>query len=124
MKKLLLLLLIVGYANATSLEDRFLSDWNESNKEKFYLFLGLQAFDVASTYYVIKTKKGEERNPLYGKNPKIGTLLLAKAVVIPVFYYLVDGLNEDYKKYTLNFTNTLFFIVGANNVMVGANIKF
>ena len=122
MKKILLLIMLSVFSFGNWLENK---DWNESTNNRFNLFLGLQALDVASTYYVLKTKKGEEANPIYGKNPKIGTLLLGKVVLIPLIYASVNNLeNTKHRNMLLNIVNVMYIGVTANNIAVGFNIKF
>lgn len=125
MKKLLLIVLLALSLNADGLENTLYNGWSDKNADKFNLFMGLQALDVVSTHYVIKGGKGTESNTLlYGSNPKLKDLLLAKAILIPVVYTLLEFQNEEWKGYTLNVVNTMYVAIGANNIAIGAGIKF
>ena len=123
MKKIILILLIAIYSQATWLDQPVNNNWNESTNTKFKYFVGLQMVDVVSTYYALH-HGGVEANPLYGSNPKVGNMLLTKAVMIPLVYLSINHMNTKTADIMLNVLNVLVLSVSVNNVMGGMNIKF
>ena len=123
MKKLILIILLAIYSQANWLEEPINENWKSSTDTKFKYFVGLQLADVASTYYALHNG-GVEGNSFYGKHPKVGHLLLAKAVVIPLMYYTIENVSTSTADTFLDVMNVLFIGVVGNNVMVGMDIKF
>ena len=67
--------------------------WSTPDKALLGTFVALQAIDVAQTKRVLK-RGGYEMNPLFGKHPSDGQLLLGKAVGTSAIYWLSDNYPE------------------------------
>jgi len=67
--------------------------WTTTDKVLLGSFVALQAIDVAQTKRVLK-RGGYEMNPIFGKHPSDGQLLLGKAIGTSAIYWLSDNYPE------------------------------
>ena len=68
-------------------------DWSTTDKVLFGSFTALQVIDAAQTKRVLK-RGGYEMNPIFGKHPSDGSLVLGKAIVTGAVYLLADSCPE------------------------------
>jgi len=97
-------------------KDRIFKDleWNEQTTDiQWYLFYGLQAADVYSTYRGLKYNCIIEGNPLLGDRPTLPHMITHKTVFLaPIWMLQNEGI---YTKRELNTYNTMAGLVVYNN---------
>ena len=65
------------------------ADWSTTDKVLLGSFVTLQVVDVAQTKQVLK-HGGYEMNPIFGKHPSDGSLVLGKVIVTGAVYWIAD----------------------------------
>jgi hypothetical protein len=81
-------------------------------------YQALNAVDVVQTCEALSTGRYEERNPLFGKNPKCGTLVGVKAAAGVLHYLLFSHVNARNPKTARTFSQ---LSVGIQGTVVGLN---
>jgi hypothetical protein len=122
MKYLLLLLL-----SLPSFAD--FSDWSETEQKLWHWQVGLQTYDVLQTYDLIRCQRQnfcrfQERNPLFGKEPKIEEIILLKVVGLSFIYHNLDNSSSKNRTKDLWIINGLQFAIVLNNYEQGIRFKY
>jgi hypothetical protein len=84
-------------------------------------YIGLSAIDAAQTIYCLKADRCEESNPLFGKNPKASTVIIAKVLGTGLQFALFNEVRKRDPKMALRVAKVSFVMQGA---VVGLNARF
>ena len=105
------------------------SDWSDKEQRLWKWQLGLQTYDVLQTYDAIRCQRQnfcsfQEVNPLFGKEPKIEEIIVAKAIGLSLIYYTLDNLSNENRTRDLLIINGIQFAVILNNYEQGIRFQY
>ena len=116
MKYLILLLL------SLSLEAKW-EDWSEKEKDLYKRYIYLNAIDIDITYNVIKDYPAHEINPVFGKDPSIEEMIIAKAISAGLLYKLLDDDSHRIRERDLKIINGFYMAVVLHNGYIGFDLR-
>ena len=84
-------------------------------------YIGMSAVDAAMTIHCLDKGRCEEANPLFGKNPKKSTIIIAKVIGTAVQFTLFNEVRKRDPKMALRVAQISFVAQGS---VVGLNARF
>ena len=116
MKYLILLLL------SLSLEAKW-EDWSEKEKDLYKRFIYLNVIDTHMTYTTIRDFPATETNPLFGKDPSIEEMIIAKTLSAALLYKLLDDDSHYVRERDLKWINAFYTGVVIHNGYIGFELR-
>jgi hypothetical protein len=100
-------------------------DWDTVSKVEFGVFITLQAIDAAQTRRALaQPDRYEEANPVFGRHPRIGTVIAVKLLAASGVYYMADRMNVNDRRLLLGGLDAVSFMIDRHNAMIGLGWNF